>query len=127
MAFDIELAARIRRSLAGRHDVVEKRMFGGLCFMVKGHMCCGAAGNDLVLRVGAERFEQALKRPHARPMDFTGKPLKGFVYVSPEGVGTRRQLDEWLAMALANVESLPMKPERKRKLKRKLKRKGSSC
>lgn len=115
MAFDTALADRIRRHLFARNDVTERKMFGGLCFMVGGHMCCGVERANLMLRVGSERYAAALKKPHARPMDFTGKPLTGFVYVSLDGVKTTRQLDGWLALALANVESLPAKKPKKRK------------
>ena len=64
----------------------EERMFGGLAFMLNGHMCCGIVGDDLVVRTGLDRFEAALFRPHPRPMDFTGRPMRGFVYVSPPGL-----------------------------------------
>jgi len=80
MAFDERLAQRIRQILKGARGVTEKRMFGGLCFLVRGKMCCGVERDHLVVRVGPEQYERALSKPHARPMDFTGRPLKGFVY-----------------------------------------------
>ncbi|MBI3375356.1 MAG: TfoX/Sxy family protein [Betaproteobacteria bacterium] len=107
MAHDSALAERIRRTLAGTGAVVEKRMFGGLCFMLDGHMCCGISGEDLVLRVGRERYEEVLRKPHTRPMTFTGRPLTGFVYVSPAGLASTRELKRWVRFAVANVKSLP--------------------
>lgn len=84
-------------------------MFGGLTFMVKGNMCCGVVGDELMARVGPDGYPAALKRPHARPMDFTGKPLKGFVYVAPEGFADRAALESWIGLALGFVETLPAK------------------
>lgn len=89
--------------------MVEKKMFGGLSFMVKGHMCCGVVGDELMVRVGPDGYEAALERPHARPMDFTGKPLKGFVYVAPQGFSTQSTLERWIRLALEFVETLPAK------------------
>ena len=120
MAYDLVLAERIRQSLAGTAGVAEKRMFGGLCYMVKGHMCCGVAGRDLVLRVGAARYGEVLRMPHARPMDLTGWPLKGFVYVSPKALATARALKKWIAFAVANVESLPHRIPKRSKRRRKI-------
>lgn len=103
MAYDSDLAERIRRALAGAGAVVEKRMFGGLCFMLDGHMCCGISGEDLMLRVGRERYVEVLGKPHARPMDFTGRPLTGLVFVSPAGFASDRDLSRWIGFAVANV------------------------
>lgn len=118
MAFDIELASRVREVLAARNDVTEKRMFGGLCFMVRGHMCCGIDSSNFMLRVGPGQYEKALNQRHARPMDFTGRPLKGFVYVVPDGLKTRRDLARWIGMGLTFVESLPAKTAKKAKAKK---------
>jgi TfoX/Sxy family transcriptional regulator of competence genes len=115
MAFDADIASRVREALAARNDVSERKMFGGLCVMVKGHMCCGVLGGDLMLRVGPAQYAKILALPHARPMDFTGRPLTGLVYVSPAGFVTRRALDRWLARAVKFVEGLPVKALRKRK------------
>ncbi len=84
-------------------------MFGGLCFMFRGNMCCGVERESLMLRVGKDQYDKALKRTHARPMDFTGRPLKGFVYVAPAGYKTAAQLKAWIRMALDFVETLPRK------------------
>jgi TfoX/Sxy family transcriptional regulator of competence genes len=109
MAFDENLAERIRKALGGRRDVSEKKMFGGIAFMVRGNMCCGAVGNDLMVRVGSERYESALGRPHARPMDFTGKPLTGMVYVGPKGCTTDAAVARWVDEAAEFAMSLPEK------------------
>ena len=95
MAYDEMLASRIRRVLNGP-EVEERRMFGGLAFFVDGRMCCGVVGQDLMARVGAEAHEQALSKAHVRQMDFTGKPQKGFVYVSGEGIRTAAALQRWI-------------------------------
>ncbi len=109
MSYDEKVAQRARKALAGRRDVVEKRMFGGLAFMVCGHMCCGVEGNRLIARVGPEQYELALKKPHARKMDFTGKPLKGFVYVDPKGFEKSRDLASWIRLCERFIAMLPPK------------------
>lgn len=96
MSYDEALALRIRALLADRSDVVERKMCGGLCFMVNGRMCCGLTKTDFMVRVGPEQYEEALSRPHARPMDFTGRPLTGMVHVTPRRpshAGRARVLD----------------------------------
>ena len=112
MAYSENLADRIREALAHRPELTERQMFGGLSFMVGGNMCCGIVKDDLVVRVDPERYEKALARPHARPMDFTGRPLKGMVYVGPEGCGTDEELKHWLDQALSFALSLPPKTSR---------------
>jgi len=109
MAFDEKLAERVRRLLNGERSLEEKRMFGGLAFMVNGHMCCGVLNKDLVLRVEPEDYEEAIARPHARPMDFTGRPMRGFLYVSPAGLRSARDLAAWVQRGLRFVSSLPPK------------------
>lgn len=103
MAYDETLAERIRAMLNGP-NVEERKMFGGLAFLVGGRMCCGVQGTDLMTRVPAESYERALHRPYVRPMDFTGKPLKGFVYVSADGVRTVAALRRWIALGLQAAE-----------------------
>lgn len=109
MAYDEELAERIRRALADKHSVVEKRMFGGIAFMLRGNMCCGIVRDDLMVRVGPERHEEALAQPHARPMDFTGRPMRGMVYVTPEGCRTDEALKRWVEQGLNFAATLPPK------------------
>jgi TfoX/Sxy family transcriptional regulator of competence genes len=108
MAYDEALAARVRALLASRSDVGERKMFGGLTFMVAGNMCCGVNGDELIVRLDPEREDEALARPHARPMDFTGRPMRGFVTVRPEGLDGDR-LKRWVDEAVARAESLPPK------------------
>ena len=86
MAFDEGLAERVREALRDRRDLTEKKMFGGLCFLLGGNMCCGIVGDELMLRVGPEQYEPVLARPHAREMDFTGRALRGMVYVGSAGL-----------------------------------------
>ena len=121
MAYSEELADRIRAALDDRDDVVEKMMFGGVAFMVAGSMACGIIGNDLMACVGPDRYEEALSRPHARLMDFTGRPLRGFVLVRAPGIRTAAALKKWIDETLFFAVSLPKK---KRKKKRK---KGASA
>lgn len=109
MAYDEGLAARVRGVLRDRTDVVEKKMFGGLVFMVGGHMTCGISGNQLMGRVGPARYREALAQEHASEMNFTGRSLKGFVYVSPEGVAEDEALAGWVRWCVDHSESLPPK------------------
>jgi hypothetical protein len=109
LTFDEDLAAKIRTALAGERGIVEKRMFGGLAFLLDGHMTCGIVGDDLMVRVGPESHESALAEPHARAMDFTGKPLKGMVYVAPAGVNTPKTLRAWIDRGLHHARTLPPK------------------
>ena len=109
MAIDEAVAGRVRKALTESPDVVEKRMFGGIAFMVRGNMCCGVIGDRLMLRVGPKGYETALSRPHARAMDFTGRPMKGMVYVEPAGFASPRDLKTWIERAMEVVLSLPAK------------------
>ena len=87
---------RVRRILAKRRNVVEKRMIGGLCFMLDGSMCCGVNKGGLLLRVGADNLERTLKLRHVKPMKFGGRQLKGFVVVEPSGFRTDDALKKWI-------------------------------
>lgn len=109
MSFDEKLAGRIRRALAGEKRVTEIKMMGGLCFMLRGHMLGGVHRDELIVRVGPERHAEALARPHARPMDFTGRALKGFVFVGRPGFRTAAGLARWLRRGVAFVSTLPAK------------------
>jgi TfoX/Sxy family transcriptional regulator of competence genes len=109
MAFDEVVARRVRIALAGTRDVAEKRMFGGIAFMVRGNMCAGVIGDRLMLRVGPDGYEASLSRPHAKPMDFTGRPMKGMVYVEPAGFASTGDLKGWIARAMEFALSLPAK------------------
>lgn len=107
MVYDEKLANRIRKVLATRKGVTEKKMFGGLAFLLRGRMCCGVLNDDLVVRVGPKLYTAALANPHVRPMDFTGRPLTGFVYVAPSGLKTGAPLAKWLRDATEYALSLP--------------------
>ena len=104
MAYSQELLERIRAVLAGRSDVAEKKMFGGVAFMVNGRMACGPHGDRLIVRIGNEATQKHVGRPHVKPMDFTGKVLKSFATIEPEGIRTEAQLRKWVLMA-ANFAS----------------------
>jgi TfoX/Sxy family transcriptional regulator of competence genes len=108
MAFDEQLAKKLRKAL-GKTRAEEKHMFGGLCMMVRGHMACGIVGEKLMVRVGPENYEAALRMPHAEPMTFTGKPMKGMVYVKPEGCKTAAKIVPWLRLALVFNATLAAK------------------
>ncbi len=101
MAYSEIFAQRIREMLVHELDVVEKKMMGGLCFMVNGKMCVGIVQEDLMARIAPEVKPQALARRGCREMDFTGKPLKGFVFVSPESLEHNEDLRYWIDLALA--------------------------
>jgi TfoX/Sxy family transcriptional regulator of competence genes len=109
MPYDETLARRVREHFSGRGDVVEKKMFGGLAFLLRGHMCCGVVDEQLMARVGPDQYVAALARPHARAMDFTGRPMKGFVYVAPEGFRHEADLRAWLSLCESFVSMIPSK------------------
>ncbi|MCH9649316.1 MAG: TfoX/Sxy family protein [Deltaproteobacteria bacterium] len=109
MAYDEGLAQRVREQFEELDDVVEKKMFGGLCFMVQGNMSLGVNAEDLMVRVGPEGHEEALAQPHARPMDFTKRPMKGFVFVDPKGYEDDAALASWVERSLRFVLTLPAK------------------
>ncbi|MEO0326290.1 MAG: TfoX/Sxy family protein [Myxococcota bacterium] len=107
MAFDEGLAQRIRELRGER--VSEKKMFGGLCFLDRGNMAFGIVRDELMVRVGKDAYAACLQEPHAREMDFTGRALKGMVYVAPEGFSEDEDLVGWLDRGLAFTETLPGK------------------
>lgn len=109
MAYDEQLADRVRKLLKRRKGFSERKMFGGICFMLQGNMCCGVIQSNLMLRLGAELAPHALKQPHTREMDFTGRPMKGMVYVEPAGHEEDDDLKSWVAQAAAFASSLPPK------------------
>ena len=110
MPYDLTLAQRVSTLLRGRRGITQQRMFGGLCFLVDGKMCCGVERNRLVVRVGPERYAASLRQQHVKPMDFTGRPLRGFLYVLGEGVKSQTQLKRWIDAGLTHARSLPQKP-----------------
>ena len=123
MSYDENLAGRIRPILSRRRGVTEKKMFGGLAFLLDGRMCCGVIDKDLVVRVGPDRYGAARRQPHTRPMDFTGRPLTGYVYVSPAGCRRDESLAKWTSWGADFVATLPAKTVRaKARGKRRTKR-----
>jgi TfoX/Sxy family transcriptional regulator of competence genes len=109
MAYDEGLADRVRNAVASKGNISERRMFGGLCLMLNGNMFAGVMQDELMLRVGPERFEAALARPGARPMDFTGRSMAGYIYVAAPALTQTASLTSWLDEALGFVETLPVK------------------
>jgi hypothetical protein len=109
MAYDEGLAQRIREQLQDRLDVKEKKMFGGVCFMVSNHMCCGIVKDKLMARIGPDNYENCLSKEYISEMDFTGKAMKGMIYIAPKGIESDKDLKEWLDYCLDFVKSLPEK------------------
>lgn len=109
MAYDEGLAQRIREALEEQPGLTEKKMFGGLCFLIGGNMSCGVVGDELMVRVGPDVYEGCLALKHAREMDFTGRALKGMVYVSVDGIEDDDDLAAWCSRGAAFAGSLPIK------------------
>ncbi len=109
MAYDEQLVDRIRNVLVRHKGLEEKKMFGGLTFMLRGNMCCGVDKDNLMIRVGPDQYEQVLAEPHARPMDFTGRSLRGMVYVGPDGYRSDEGLVKWVQRGVDFALSLPPK------------------
>ena len=108
MAYDERLAERVREELQADPGFSERKMFGGLCFMLHGHMCCGVVGERLMLRLGDEGAEAALREPHVAEMDFTGRPMKSMIYIDRDGLAGNG-LAQWVDRAAAFARSLPPK------------------
>lgn len=113
MAYDEALAGRIRAAVKGMRGVTEKPMFGGIAWMRNGHMFTGTLGYELMVRVGKDAHDTAVARPHARIMDFTGKPMRGFIVVAAPGVKTVPAIRAWAERGLAYAQSLPAKASAK--------------
>jgi TfoX/Sxy family transcriptional regulator of competence genes len=109
MAFDEKLATRVRAHLSRRKGVAERKMFGGIIFMLHGNMCCGVHRDALIARVGPEEAGQALKEPHTRVFDLTGRPMKAWVLVEPSALAAGAQLEKWVRRAAKYASSLPPK------------------
>jgi hypothetical protein len=109
MAYDEGLAQRVREVLEGQPGLEAKRMFGGVGFMLQGNMACGVLGEDLIVRVGPERYEQALGRPHTRVFDMTGRPMRGWVMVAAGGYESEEDLAGWVRQGVDLALSLPAK------------------
>lgn len=109
MAYDESLAARVTGILSHKADIAERRMFGGLAFMLAGNMCCCVTDRGLMVRVGPDGYEEALAMPHAGPMDMTGRPMRGWVLVQSEGLIGDDSLNGWVKMGAAFAATLPAK------------------
>jgi hypothetical protein len=110
MSYDEALAHRIREQLAEERGVSERAMFGGLAFMLAGHMAVGiSSSGELMVRVGPDAYEQALARPHTRIFDMTGRPMKGWILVAEKGFATKRQLAPWVRRGVDFARTLPPK------------------
>jgi TfoX/Sxy family transcriptional regulator of competence genes len=114
--YHVHLADRIRSILQSAGEFSEKRMFGGLAFMVNGHMCCGVLKTDLVLRLAPGEADAALREPHTRPMDFTGKPMKSMIYVSATGTDSDQALAKWVESAVKLARSTTQQATRARRI-----------
>ena len=109
MAYDLGLADRVRSILKRHSGFSERKMFGGITFMINSHMCCGVMKTDLYLRLSSDEVTAALSRPHTRPLEFTGKPMKSMIVVDPQGTDSDQALHEWVESALAFARKLPPK------------------
>jgi len=109
MAYDEGVAHRVREELTDNKRITEKKMFGGIAFMLSGNMCVGVVKDQLMLRVGKDQYDDLLKKKHVKKMDFTGKAMKGFIYLEPEGFAEDEDLNKWLEKARSFVSTLPAK------------------
>jgi len=108
MAYDLKLAERIRSEL-DRVPTIEKKMFGGVGFLLNGNMVCGVNKENLIVRVDPAKHEALLKKPYARPFDLTGRPMKGWLLVEASGVKSKKQLGAWIKESMGFVSGLPPK------------------
>ena len=109
MAYSEDLAERVRGVIGDDPRLSERKMFGGLCLMVSGNMCVGIVGDELMVRVGPDGYDDALAQPHAREMDFTGTPMKGMVFIAAKGITADADLERWVDRGLEFAGSLPPK------------------
>lgn len=109
MAYDDKLAERVRKRLGKREGLSEKRMFGGLAFLLNGNMCCGVHGRELIVRLDPEKTDSALARPHTRIFDLSGRPMQGWILVGPAGLRDDAKLADWIRVGTAYASSLPKK------------------
>lgn len=109
MPYDEQLVERVRGVIAKQRNVAERKMFGGLTFMVRGNMACGVENDRLMVRVGPAAYDDALGEPHAQMMNFTGRPMKGFVFVEQAGLKSDKDLEAWVQRGVDFAMSLPAK------------------
>lgn len=110
VAYNSILAERVNQILAGVPGIDEKKMFGGIGYMVSGNMACGVNKDDLIVRVGPEKYQEALDQPHTRVFDMTGRPMSGWITVAPSGYADDCDLKRWVKMGLDFALTLPEKP-----------------
>ncbi len=109
MAYDETLAVRVRKALGRKSGLTEKKMFGGLAFLLNGNMCCGILGSELMLRLAPEAAQQALREPNTRVFDMTGRPMKGWIVVTAKGLAADEALKRWVGAGAAFAATLPPK------------------
>ena len=109
MAYDEGLAARIEEILSDLPEVEEKKMFGGIAFLINKHMCVGVIGDRLMARVGPEKYRESLAKNHVSKMTFTGKAMTGMIYVDQEGIASDKDLKFWIDLSLSYIKDLPSK------------------
>lgn len=112
MAYDEKLESRIRGILKGKKGITSKKMFGGIAFLLEGKMFVGIVKDELMARVGPENHNRVISQKHARTMDFTGKPMVGFVFVKPAGIKTKAVLAKWIGLCAEYVRTLPKKKKK---------------
>jgi len=110
MAYDEGLAERVREVLASKRGITEKKMFGGLCFLLHGNMLVGVSGKGgLLVRFDRADHDRVMKMKHMRPMEFTKKPMQGYAYVDPKGLDSQKELEAWVGRCFEYVSTLPKK------------------
>ncbi|HJZ50146.1 MAG TPA: TfoX/Sxy family protein [Roseiflexaceae bacterium] len=109
MAYDETLAQRIRAALPDLPGLTEKKMFGGIGFLINGNMACGVNGNDLIVRISPDTYAAAIAQPYVRVFDMTGRPMKGWIVVDSDGLHSADELKHWVQQGVAFAESLPAK------------------
>lgn len=109
MAFDERLAERIRKRLGKRKELAEKKMFGGIAFLLNGNMCVGVHKQDLIVRLDPEETDEALSQPHTRVFDLSGRPMKGWILVESSGLKDENALGKWVSISVDYAMSLPKK------------------
>jgi len=123
MAYDEKTVGRVRKLLSIRPDVVEKKIMGGLCFMVKDRMCCSVSGKGgLLIRVGSDAHQLMLSEPHVEPMEMRGRVMTGFVRVAPEGYRTEAELKKWVKRGVDFVATMPSAPSSRKGARRKVRK-----
>jgi TfoX/Sxy family transcriptional regulator of competence genes len=104
--------------------LIEKHMFGGVCFMIRGRMCCGIINSSLMVRIDPAEAERLADEPHVRPMDFTGKPMRGYLYVDAEGIDSPKALQSWVDRCVGYVGTMPLKKPKPKTMSRRPKAKA---